>query len=169
MMVRWNSDTPRRLEVRRRAKAPLGVLCLISLVLTACETYPRKAEQSPVNPPPEDLLEGTWLAREIGGEAIGAGQPTLHFTSDGRASGSGGCNSFTGPVSIDGDAMAFGPLASTRKACLPALLDQEQKFFIALAGVRSFQLDGEQLTLRDTAARPLVQLAHGTDVSGLSQ
>lgn len=167
-MVCSNSDIPGRPEARGRAKAPFGVVCLISLVLAACSVSHRKAESPPVSLPPEDLLEGTWLAKEIGGEAVGAGQPTLHFTSDGRANGSGGCNSFTGPVSIDGDAMTFGPLASTRKACLPALLDQEQKFFIALAGVRSFHLDGEQLTLRDSAARPLVQLARGTDVSGPS-
>lgn len=167
-MVHPTSDSLGRPEARVRAKTRLGVICLVSLVLAACSTSHRKAESPPVSPPPEDLLERTWLAKEIGGEAVGAGQPTLHFTSDGRANGSGGCNSFTGPVSIDGDAMTFGPLASTRKACLPALLDQEQKFFIALAGVRSFHLDGEQLTLRDSAARPLVQLARGTDVSGPS-
>ena len=167
-MVHPNSDSLGRPEIRGPAKARLGVICLISLVLAACSASHRKAESPPVSPPPADLLEGTWLAKAIGGETVVTGQPTLHFTSDGRANGSGGCNSFTGPVSIDGDAMAFGPLASTRKACLPALLDQEQKFFIALAGVRSFHLDGEQLTLRDTASRPLVQLARGTDVSGLS-
>lgn len=109
--------------------------------------------------PPDALVDGTWRAGEIGGQGVAdTGQPTLRFTADGRAAGSGGCNTYTGPVSIDGDAMIFGRLASTQKACLPALLDQEQKFYIALAGTRSFSLEGAQLTLRDAAGRPLVQL-----------
>ncbi len=152
----------------RAARTPFGIIVLITLLVAACSGSDRGTAARSVSRPPENLLEGAWLAREIGGEAVVTGQPVLRFTSDDRADGSGGCNTFTGPVSIDGEAMAFGPLASTRKACLPALLDQEQKFFIALAGVRSFSLDGEQMILRDTAARPLIQLARGAAHSGLS-
>ena len=42
------------------------------------------------------------------------------------AGGSGGCNTYAAPVNIDGDAMAFGRLASTRMACAPPLLAPSQ-------------------------------------------
>jgi heat shock protein HslJ len=134
----------------------------VALIIAACSTSDKEAETPSPSQVPAELLEGVWLAEEIGGEPVaGTGQPTLRFTGDGRAGGSGGCNTYTAPVNLDGDAMAFGRLASTRKACVPPLLDQEQKFFIALAGARSFNLEGGRLTLLDTAARPLVQLSHG--------
>lgn len=34
-----------------------------------------------------------------------------------KVTGSDGCNSFLGRATVDGDAITFGPLASTRKAC----------------------------------------------------
>lgn len=143
-----------------RTGAPVGLACLVALIIAACSTSDKEA-RAPSQAPAE-LLEETWLAREIGREPVaGGGQPTLRFTNDGRAGGSGGCNTYAAPVNIDGDAIAFGRLASTRMACEPPLLDQEQKFFIALAGVRSFTLKGQQLTLLGTAAQPLVQLSQG--------
>lgn len=130
------------------------------MTAAACADGGKATAPSPV-PPPDELVDGTWRAKEIAGENVTAGQPSLRFTQDGRAEGSGGCNSFAGPVSINGDAMTFGRLASTRKACLPALLDQEQRLFIALAGTRSYDLTGEQLTLLDAAGRPLVSFVRG--------
>ena len=145
-----------------RARTHARFVCLVALIIAACSTADKEARAPSPSHAPAELLEGTRLVKEIGGEPIaGTGQPTLRFTSDGHAGGSGGCNTYSAPVNIDGDAMAFGRLASTRMACAPPLLDQEQKFFIALAGVRSFNLKGQQLTLLGTAARPLVQLSQG--------
>lgn len=109
---------------------------------------------------PDALTGSRWLAEDIGGAGvIDYAQTTLAFPADGRAEGSGGCNQYSGPVSVEGDAIIFGQIASTRKACAPALLDQEQKFFIALAGARSFTLAGSSLILRDAAGRPVAQLS----------
>lgn len=136
---------------------------LASLLLTiaACAGGDTAGPPAPSGPP-QALLDGSWRAEEVGGDSsLVAAHPILRFTADGRAGGSGGCNTYASPVSIDGDAMTFGRLASTHKACEPALLDQEQKFFIALAGARSFSIEGAQLTLRDAAGRPLAQFLRG--------
>ena len=155
----WSND---RITSLRR----LPPAALIALVLaTAACTSPHGTTSTTAPSPPEpaalpDALTGhRWLAEDIGsGGVIDSAQTTLAFSSDGRAEGSGGCNQFSGPVSVDGDAMTFGHIASTRKACVPALLDQEQKFLIALAGTRSYTLDGSTLTLLDASGRPVARL-----------
>lgn len=91
---------------------------------------------------PADSLEGRWLAEDIrGGGVIDRLQTVLQIGGAGAVSGNGGCNSFSGRAAIDGASIVFEPLASTQMACTPAAMDQERKFFDALAATRSFQLD----------------------------
>lgn len=86
---------------------------------------------------------------------------TLAFGTDGSASGSGGCNSFSGTYATDGDAITFGPLASTMMACDQAVMDQEVAYFAAIGASKSFKVSGGKLEMRDpggalqvTAAKP---------------
>ena len=76
------------------------------------------------------------------------------FKTGGNVSGSGGCNRFHGAATIDGNTITFGPLAATRKMCVPALMDQEQKFFAGLADVKSYRLEGPYLFLDDAEGTP---------------
>ena len=64
-------------------------------------------------------------------------------------------------LALAGAEIAFGPLAATSKACLPAVMDQESKFFSALGKARSWRIDPIEgkLTLLDGDGRPLVVLA----------
>ena len=48
-----------------------------------------------------------------------ASAPFLVFDEGGRVSGSGGCNRLAGTYTASGEQLAFGPLATTRMACLP--------------------------------------------------
>lgn len=43
---------------------------------------------------------------------------SITFSDTGHASGNASCNRFTGAVSISGDSIKFGQLASTRMACV---------------------------------------------------
>jgi putative lipoprotein len=88
------------------------------------------------------LIGTSWLAEDIGGRGvIDNAQTTITFDGEGRLAGSGGCNRYFGPVTIEGSAISFGDLGATRMACVPALMDQEQKFFDALAATRSYRFD----------------------------
>jgi heat shock protein HslJ len=49
---------------------------------------------------------------------------TLQFEGD-SASGSGGCNRFTGTYEEDRNSISFGPLASTRMACPEEIMSAE--------------------------------------------
>ena len=62
----------------------------------------------------EGAPAASWTAVELNGKAVEG--LTLDFTSD-KASGTGGCNRFTGPISIEDDAIQIGPLASTKMFC----------------------------------------------------
>jgi len=100
----------------------------------------------------------TWHAADMGGRGIAAGvASTLHLDAHGRASGTTGCNRFTGPVSIAGDEVRLGPFASTRRMCAPPVMDQEERYLEALAGARHFRLEDGTLRLQDAQGRELVR------------
>jgi putative lipoprotein len=109
--------------------------------------------------PPHPLVGTAWRAERIGDEAtLDHHGSTLAFASAERVAGSGACNRFSGAVTLSGASIAFGPLASTRMACEPAVMDQEQRFFAALAAARGLRHDEESLELSDADGRVLVRL-----------
>jgi heat shock protein HslJ len=74
---------------------------------------------------------------------------TLEFAGAGTVSGSAGCNRFSGPFVADGDAVRLGPLATTRRACEPQVMEQERQLLAAVTQVTRYVIDGDRLDLRD--------------------
>ncbi len=104
-------------------------------------------------------LDGNWLVEDIGGRGvIDRARSTIAFDDQGRVSGSGGCNQFNGSVAIEENSLTFGPLASTRRACPGAMMDQEDRYFIALDAARSYRYDGSYLFLSDESGNDLLRL-----------
>ena len=65
-----------------------------------------------------------------------------------RASGSSGCNGFSGSYQLSGDTLRFGKLLSTMRACVdPELNRQERAFLDALGATRSWRVVGDTLVL----------------------
>jgi heat shock protein HslJ len=94
------------------------------------------------------LIGTSWRAEDIGGRGvIDSAQTTITFDAEGRVAGSGGCNRYFGPVTVESSTISFGDLGATRMACVPALMDQEQKFFDALSATRSYRFDDPGNTL----------------------
>ena len=92
----------------------------------------------------DDPPTASWVAFELNGKAVEG--PTLQYTTD-KVSGTGGCNQFNGPITIEDDAVQIGPLASTRMMC-EGKADVETQYFAALQEARTFTLDGEVLVLK---------------------
>lgn len=67
--------------------------------------------------------------------------------SDGRVSGSGGCNQFTGSYETKEGTLTVSPLASTFKACEESLMTQEQRFLTAMQDAKRYEVDQGQLTV----------------------
>lgn len=79
-----------------------------------------------------------------------AGQPPeMEFgAGESLVSGSGGCNRFSGPYTLQGGTLHVGPLVQTRMACADAALNrQEIALLDALTRTRQIFVWGETLTL----------------------
>lgn len=104
---------------------------LVSVALAIFLAAPCIAQSSRLQ---EELIGSAWVAEEIGGRAaVDRARSTLEFFTPGRVSGLAACNRYTGPVSFNGDGVAFGNFAATRMMCSEALMEQEQKFLETLA------------------------------------
>jgi heat shock protein HslJ len=86
-------------------------------------------------------------------------QLTIQFGADGTVSGKSGCNTFTGPYQTGGASLTIGPLATTRMACTPEIMDQEQAYLAALAATKSYRIVGTTLTLSDAAGVRMAEFA----------
>jgi heat shock protein HslJ len=82
---------------------------------------------------------------------------TLSFDTGTSASGSGGCNNFTTPYYVSGNAIGIGPLQMTNAACTPDLDNQEQIYTSNMQAATSYQLVGTQLVLYNSAGQELVR------------
>lgn len=73
---------------------------------------------------------------------------SLRFGDAGRASGSTGCNNFSGTYSVRGDTISFGAMVSTRRACLDQRAnEQEERFLAAFASARRFRIVSSRLNI----------------------
>lgn len=92
---------------------------------------------------PKDVA-GAWQLIQIGEAAIDAiAIPTLEVTETGAASGSAGCNQFSGTVMVSADEIRFGPLATTEMACADPANALETRYLAALGAARAWTIDGE--------------------------
>ncbi|CAB4881644.1 unannotated protein [freshwater metagenome] len=118
---------------------------------------------------PQPLTEGEWQASAIRtGDPVTSVLPattlTLRLRSDGKAEGSGGCNTFGGEYELGDGELRFGPLAATERACLDsAATAQEQAYFSALEAARKFEQQGNTLTLRDERGDTVVNFRRSAD------
>ena len=116
-------------------------------------------------------LEGTtWTATGInnGKEAVVSEATTsaitAEFGTDNVLSGFGGCNNYTSTwTTTKPDGLTIGPVGSTLKLCEQEVQDTENQYFAALAKVTTYQLEGNQLTLRDTDGATQVTYTQATD------
>lgn len=82
-----------------------------------------------------------WVVEDIaGGGVIDHSRTTLLFAADGTLAGLAGCNRYSTRYDAQGWSLSVGAIAATRKACPPALMDQEARFLDLLAAVQRFAI-----------------------------
>ena len=120
----------RQLIVRRGAYAEAGghalcdALAISALILISGGAAMADDDDGP--------LAASWVAIELNGKPVDG--PTLDYTTD-KVSGTGGCNRFNGPITIEDDAVQIGPLAATRMMC-EGKAEVETQYFAALEAAR---------------------------------
>jgi putative lipoprotein len=109
----------------------------------------------------EPLVGSRWLAEDIGGARVNERvQSRLEVLAEGRIAGQSGCNSFTGAGVLSDGTVKLGALTTTRKACPPAIMNQEQRFLTALGkAVRYETPSSGGLILRDSSGAALLRFA----------
>jgi heat shock protein HslJ len=114
---------------------------------------PSSASMTPGAPEPTSPLDPSGIdGRTFIGTAASARVVTdatkirLSF-ADGRLSGTGGCNSMSGPYKVVDGTLALGPMAGTEMACAEPLMAQDAWLAGFLPGA-AVALDSPTLTLR---------------------
>lgn len=142
-------------DAPRVGRAALTCLA-IGALLTACAARETAMPDTTVDV--RELIGSEWIAESVGGAGvIDRVRSTLRFASATQVDGDTACNRFTGPLVAEGQTVRFGPLATTRRACPPAVMDQERRYLQALGRGGTLGLDGAVLTLVDEARQPLVR------------
>lgn len=120
-------------------------------LLGACAAQPPPAADAPAIP-----LAGTEWRRvdDLNANPHGA---TLAFTERGAA-GYTGCNRWFAAVTQDGEALRFGDVGTTRRACLAGVEAATERSFLAvLRAARYVHYDADSLVLLDQNQRQIAQ------------
>lgn len=99
------------------------------------------------------LLQDIWVLTELQGQPVAAGGPRgdlprLEISlTEGRVTGTTGCNRLNGPLKADTRQIQFGPLATTRMACPGEVGQLESKFLGELNKPVTYRVGDNKLTL----------------------
>ncbi len=132
------------------------IVLLLALLLLAVTNFANATE---VNMTEFELTDTEWWVEDIDGKGvIDMSHTTLQFMEQGGVAGDTGCNRYRGSAEVSGTSISFGPMAGTRKACAPSLMDQEMKFYQAVAKVVSWEIaDTGLLHLKDADGNTLIR------------
>ncbi|WP_421683806.1 META domain-containing protein [Stutzerimonas urumqiensis] len=124
---------------------PLFAL-LTALSLVGCAVEPTTLQE-----------ETTYFAEWVGEEpVVGRNRLSLVFGTEGRAYGNAGCNHWFGTYSLDGTQIDFSDIGSTRMACDPLIMKQENDFLDTLSRVERWDISNtDQLRLWPNEGAPL--------------
>lgn len=120
--------------------------------LAGCQSAP----QSPSAPL---QLVGNWKIESVMGQPTVDYSPAeLNFAADGKLSGNNSCNNFFGQYSLQGDKLTLNPGGTTMKACVDALMAQEQMVNQAMPMVQTAQMNQGILELKGENGKVLLTL-----------
>jgi heat shock protein HslJ len=116
-----------------------ALVVVIAIVLAACASGAANTE----------LLDRDWTLISPNAHD-GLTAPTIRFGTDGRVSGSTGCNMTNGSYTVNGDAVTMGPMITTRRACVEERGNElERTYVTALEAARRFRIVNGELELLD--------------------
>jgi len=140
-------------EVHSDAVGPRTALTGGAKLVPAGHSGGDQKSQSEMSVP---LIDTQWVLTELANAPVPAGErqreASIRFQTEGKVSGSTGCNRFSGTYALEGHLLHFGQLAMTRMACAD---DQgiEADYMKALETTRQFQIHRNTLDLLDGAGR----------------
>ena len=123
------------------------LLISCTAALSACSSLPSTQLQS------GQTYQVEWIGER---PLIDRSMLTLTLVDKQRASGLAGCNNWMAEYQLKGKQFSLHNIASTRKLCAPALMEQEQRFLAALASAQRWEFaEHQQLLLWPAAGAPI--------------
>ncbi|GAP37175.1 DUF306 protein [Piscinibacter sakaiensis] len=117
------------------------------------------ADEAPLVWPGPEAVRTAWRIVQARSEPLlDRRQARLEFRDDGRLVGHTSCNALSADYRLDGPRLVLGALVTTRRACAPLLMEQEDRVLSALEAVATARVrpDG-LLELRDADGRGLLR------------
>jgi heat shock protein HslJ len=111
-----------------------------------------ESQQAKPLPEPEKRfpINAQWSLREVNGKPVPAGvEATMRIDQNNRGTGVSGCNTWSSPmVPINGQRIAMGAIAMTRRSCPPAVMAFERTYLLALHSGPKWDLEGSDLIVK---------------------
>jgi heat shock protein HslJ len=103
---------------------------------------------APASEPARPLWGTQWQLQALGAQPVmERSKASLQFPEVGRVAGHGSCNRFSGSVSVTGDQLTFGNMASTKMACMGGAMAQERDYLAALQKAKRYEQQGDTLLI----------------------
>jgi heat shock protein HslJ len=147
-----------RIVIRERTFVLLSAASLLATSLLLATAGAGLAQEEPTTP---EGVEWTLVSYATPGTTEPQAVPlTVEATlllEAGVASGSGGCNSFSGSYQLEGTSLTFSPeMTRTLVLCEPDVQAVEEAYLAALPGVTGWSVLDETLVLSDELGAPLL-------------
>ena len=128
------------------------VILVLSVIIGGCQTPIPDSQYT------QDLL-GKWRISSINQhKAPNYSTAYLQFAADGVLTGNNSCNEFQGSYQLHGQQLQIAANQGTMKACVDALLAQQQQLDNTLPQVQQVSMTGNKLLLLDGDHNVLVKL-----------
>src|SRR5215203_5828019 len=152
----------------RRALVALAVLAAATVAACSTPSASPTAAPASADSPAALELDGTkWLLTDYvdpGGSlfTVPAAVTPLAQFDDATISGHAGCNTFSGPYTLDGENLTIGAIVATRMACDQPLDEVEAAYLAALEVVdKAALLDSGKLQLWDSEGKTTLAFLKG--------
>jgi heat shock protein HslJ len=140
-----------------RAVSVAGVVLAAGLVLAACASDDTDARADTAGLPDlgQSLAARQWLLDVDDSSVTGTADPVTLRVEGRTASGTGPCNTYRGPVALDGDdGVRIGPVATTLMSCAPDAMTAEREYLDALERISTADVtDRDRLVLTADGVR----------------
>ncbi|WP_029430089.1 META domain-containing protein [Blastococcus sp. URHD0036] len=146
-----------RVAARTHVALLAGAVLVAGLLLAACGSDDVDPAAATAGLPDlgQSLAAQQWLLDAGDSSVTGTTGPVTLEIDGGTASGTAPCNTYRGPVALDGDSgVRIGPLATTLMGCEPAVMTAEREYLDALERVRTADVpDQDRLVLTADGVR----------------
>jgi len=152
-----------------KVRSTAAAVCAIALTASLAASAMAAEEADPELIGVFSIEDMTWMltSQLVDGELVPVPDGVLVSLrmEDGRAGGSGGCNSYFASYQLDGFDVSFSEIGSTLMACPGPAGNIEQAYFANLGRVASYQSGGIQMAFLDADGEFILEFDLAPDAS----